>query len=62
MKSSGISFSEVRESAYGSAEHDAGLPSGPRAELRYSSPWPWVGAVFISSGLWAGIGWLIFAK
>ncbi|NEW86071.1 hypothetical protein DU475_02175 [Rhodopseudomonas sp. WA056] len=61
MKSSGISFSEVPESAFGKAEDEAGRPLGQPAGLRYSSPWPWAAAVFISSGLWAGIGWLIFA-
>jgi len=28
--------------------------------LRYSSPWPWVLALTISCGMWAGIGWLIW--
>jgi len=28
--------------------------------LRYSSPWPWVLALAISCGMWAGIGWLIW--
>lgn len=61
MKGSGISFSEVPESAFGNTDDEAGASSGPLAELQYSSPWPWVAAIFISSGLWAGIGWLIFA-
>ena len=30
------------------------------AGLRYSSPWPWVRALAVSSTMWAGIGWLIW--
>jgi len=32
--------------------------SGPA--LRYSSPWPWVLALAISSTMWVGIGWLVW--
>jgi hypothetical protein len=28
--------------------------------LRYSSPWPWVLALAISSTMWVGIGWLVW--
>ncbi|MGA7807161.1 hypothetical protein [Bradyrhizobium sp.] len=28
--------------------------------LRYSSPWPWILALAISSTMWVGIGWLVW--
>jgi len=37
-------------------EADAGI-SPP---LRYSSPWPWVLALAISSTMWVGIGWVLW--
>jgi hypothetical protein len=37
---------------------EASAAYGPA--LRYSSPWPWVLALTISSGIWVGIGWLIW--
>ncbi len=30
------------------------------AVLRFSSPWPWIGAIMISLLLWAGIATLIW--
>lgn len=40
------------------AVREADVGSGPA--LRYSSPWPWVLALTISSSMWVGIGWLIW--
>jgi hypothetical protein len=40
------------------AREFTGVVSG--AALRYSSPWPWVLALVISSTMWVGIGWLIW--
>jgi hypothetical protein len=31
-------------------------------ELRYSSPWPWLGALVISLSMWASLGWLIWGR
>ena len=38
--------------------HDIGVR--PTAVLRFSSPWPWVGAIMVSLLLWAGIATVIW--
>ncbi len=40
-------------------EHAGLAVTGPA--LCYSSPKPWILAIAISSGLWIGIGWAIWA-
>ena len=47
----------AKEKAYVAREVTA-VVSSPA--LRYSSPWPWLLALAISSTMWAGIGWLIW--
>ena len=49
---------ELAEKARYATRPASGTVTAP--VLRYSSPWPWILALAISSTMWVGIGWLVW--
>ena len=53
-----LSATGAKEKTYCVARKATDIAGSP--SLRYSSPWPWLLALAISSTMWVGIGWLIW--
>jgi hypothetical protein len=58
MKSSSAEIPRARSVRSVGAEYI--YPAADTKDIRYSSARPWVLALFISTGMWAVIGWLVW--